>query len=124
MREKLIKLLENMDGIDHMDAREAGVDWWDVADYLLDNGVIVLPCKVGDTVWIVRENIYEATVHRVVLSISESDNFINLDVEYEYVDWFYDDGRKATATALCRYLRDAFLTKEEAERALAELKGE
>ena len=85
--------------------------------------LIELPCKVGDTVWIVRENIYEATVHRVVLSISESDNFINLDVGYEYVDWFYDDGRKATATALCRYLRDAFLTKEEAEAKLAELGG-
>lgn len=86
--------------------------------------LIELPCKVGDTAWIVRENIYEATVHRVVLSISESDNFINLDVGYEYVDWFYDDGRKATATALCRYLRDAFLTKEEAEAKLKELKGE
>lgn len=89
-----------------------------------ENRLIELPCKVGDTVWIVRENIYEATVHRVVLSISESDNFINLDVGYEYVDWFYDDGRKATATALCRYLRDAFLTKEEAEAKLMELKGE
>ena len=24
-------------------------------DYLLDNGVIVLPCKVGDTVWLVDD---------------------------------------------------------------------
>ena len=86
-----------------------------------ENRLIELPCAVGDTVWIVRENIYEATVHRVVLSISESDNFINLGVGYEYADWFYDDGRKATATELCRYLRDAFPTKEEAEAKLKEL---
>lgn len=26
-----------------------------VADYLLSNGVIVLPCKVGDTVFLTRE---------------------------------------------------------------------
>lgn len=85
--------------------------------------LIELPCKLGDTIWIVRENIHEATICRIVLNISESNNFINLDVAYEYVDWFYNDGRKAKATALCRYLSDAFLTKEEAEAKLAELKG-
>ena len=82
-----------------------------------------LPCKVGDTVWIVRGNVYEAKIDRIVLSVSESNNFINLDVSYEYVDWFYDDGRKDTSTALCRYLSDAFLTKEEAEAKLAEMES-
>jgi len=49
-REKLIELLngwakENNDGI-HADS---------VADYLLANGVVVLPCKVGDTVYVISK---------------------------------------------------------------------
>ena len=65
-----------------------------VVELLKADRLIELPCKVGDTVWIVRENIHEATICRIVLNISESNNFINLDVAYEYVDWFYNDGRK------------------------------
>ena len=48
----------------------------DIADYLLENGVIVPPCKVGDTVYYFSENplclsvqpyrIYEAEVVRIV----------------------------------------------------------
>lgn len=130
-RDRLVELLKEADDAtevhdcDYPTYEEAIQAFYtSIADYLLANGVIVPPCKVGDTVWIVRENIYEATVHRVVLSISESDNFINLGVGYEYADWFYDDGRKATAKELCIYLRDAFPTKEEAEAKLEELKGE
>lgn len=64
-REKLIDLLEEINvtadedcGIDrHTGGRVIdihGAEW--VADHLIANGVIVLPCKVGDTVYEVRNN--------------------------------------------------------------------
>ena len=52
MRDRLIELLDNVhNAINgapymHIDDREA------LADYLLANGVIVPPCKVGDTVYV------------------------------------------------------------------------
>lgn len=46
MRDKLIEILRKpIFPHELADPIEA------VADYLLDNGIIVLPCKAGDTVW-------------------------------------------------------------------------
>lgn len=47
-REKLIEILR-VPIYPHLDADPAEV----VADYLLDNGVTLLPCKVGQKIWIV-----------------------------------------------------------------------
>lgn len=58
-----------------------------VTDYLLDKGVLVPPCKVGDTVWIVDENsnefdgIDECKISRIIwdgtsfLLMFDKDNF-------------------------------------------------
>ena len=102
MRERLIELLSNMDGVDNMDASEAGVDWYDVADYLLDNGVIVLPCKVGDTVWriVTQRNNYDDSPYKIIMQSS-----------------FRLDFLQAMGDRI-------FTTKEEAEAKLKELKGE
>lgn len=48
MREKLVELLEN--------AKQENINLLNfeseiIADYLLQNGVVVLPCEVGDVVW-------------------------------------------------------------------------
>ena len=72
-----------------------------IADYLLDNGVIVLPCAVGDTVWYTdceddEKGVLPCAVH------NESFACIVKDL------W----GIKF------------FATKEEAEAKLEELKGE
>ena len=52
MRERLKQLLQEAEGqaayCDDDDAYEVA------ADYLLGNGVIVLPCKVGQTVWAIE----------------------------------------------------------------------
>lgn len=86
--------------------------------------LIELPCKAGDTVWVIRYGkVFEAKITRVVLGICNSSTYINLDVSYEFVDPFYNDGRMESMTAICRYLDDVFLTKSEAEVKLAELKG-
>lgn len=76
----------------------------DIADYLLANGVIVPPVKVGDTVYRVCKRKY--------------------DVDGYGMQWFEDWGIVANAFHL-RMLNEigktVFLTKEEAE---AKLKGE
>lgn len=49
MKERLIQMLQEAEG---QAAYYDKNDMYDmIADYLLDNGVIVLPCKIGDTVW-------------------------------------------------------------------------
>lgn len=48
MKEKLIELLNTM--ID--ENKDKNISTEIMADYLIENGVIVPPCKVGDTVWL------------------------------------------------------------------------
>ena len=51
MRDRLIELLLNVDYALDTDGRGARDSAEFIADYLLANGVIVPPCKLGDTVW-------------------------------------------------------------------------
>ena len=77
----------------------------DLADYLLANGVIVPPCKVGDTVYETDGvRIYESTIDEVTYY---TNNVI-----------YYTSGVAFDETAIGH---SVFLTREEAERAL---KGE
>ena len=65
------------------------------ADYLLANGVIVPPCKVGDTVYETDGvRIYESTIKQVI---------------YDTTGVAFDE--RAIGTSI-------FLTREEAEQAL------
>ena len=74
------------------------------ADYLIDHGVVVPPCKVGDAVYRIytRSWIGEDVVREVV--VSENGVF--------YVD---DKGRM---TSCGKFGKTVFLTREEAEKAL------
>lgn len=55
MREKLIEFLEKFwCGLDQVDDECRGNCNYCLANYLIDNGITVLPCKIGDTVWAVR----------------------------------------------------------------------
>ncbi len=87
-----------------------------IADHLLSNGVIVLPCAVGDTVYLCDEECKEKTdiCKGTVISFSLADDGL----------WFY-----------CRYIggltywhkieefgKTVFLTKSQAEEALNEQK--
>lgn len=105
-REKLIELLSIPI------YPRAGVDPAEVvADYLLDNGVVVPPCKVGDTVWFetfkknatVCVGIQPHTVERIdVTLVCDTASLI----ETKIPDWMI--GKRI------------FLTRSEAEKALAE----
>lgn len=80
------------------------------ADYLLEHGVIVPPCKVGDRVY--RPSDCLGVVQFVIISFNI----------YESEMFFTDDSENII------YLSDigktVFLTREEAERALKEREKE
>ena len=91
-----------------------------LADYLLEHGIIVLPCKVGDTVWWVTEIVDENCGEKPDILLGEIASF---------------SVQKEGLWAFCRYVggltfwhlvsdfgKTVFLTREEAERALKECK--
>ena len=101
-REKLIELIDGCGRLERL------------ADYLLENGMIVPPCKVGDTVYEICERRrsgkwQKAIVERVVHGIEIGVDKILL-------------ARCGTTTYvyLSRLGKTVFLTKEEAEKALEE----
>jgi hypothetical protein len=105
MRDRLIELLDECRGIEGV-----GMELIEKkADHLLANGVIVPPCKVGDTVYRVAKHrgVWEV-LPREVVSITH-----RLDHLYRLV-W------EIFSTAEDRLGKTVFLTREEAEKALAE----
>lgn len=99
----------------------------EIAERLIEDGdVIVPPCKVGDTVWFIQsKRIYEGKVVLIRPFIhKENTNFYG-NVAYECEDVFYNDGRMMVhqvSVAFHEYGQNtiAYLTREEAEAALAE----
>ena len=80
-----------------------------LADYLISNGIIVPPCKVGDKVYEVTTS--EEIEQRKVKDIIYDNEGFRLRLE-PYFSYEY-------------YLNETvFLTREEAERALKEQKNE
>lgn len=94
-----------------------------IADYLLDNGVIVPPCKVGDTVYYIntqyhialyRNKIYEAKVARIVAT----------SLGVCLVIHIRDESGCCEIPDVKDFGKTVFLTREEAEKALAERRAE
>ena len=80
-----------------------------LADYLLANGVIVPPCKLGDTVWFIRNNeIIETCVEKIILK--HGGLYIKLCCNSMY---------ETTCNSIGKTV---FLTREKAEQALKKLK--
>ena len=91
-----------------------GCEYGAPADHLLANGVIVLPCKVGDTVWRVRP---ELCVYR------EKDACANYCEGFDTFCEEYEGGKWIERSRFCLSMLDdfgktVFLTREEAEAAL------
>lgn len=120
-RDRLIELLaQKQDYGVELGVHRAIIDNDVLADYLIANGVIVLPCKVGDKVYIVKsrtsddKNLYiiEDVVKRIVFDKSEDTGFIHSRIEFfntsSVSDWLF---------------QNIFLTPEEAEKALERSKG-
>ena len=117
MRDKLIEILDRkIDYAIDIDSPEdefGNVETDELADYLLENGVIVPPCKVGDIVKC------DAIYYRIYRTQSYSDfetpihhrywaEPINDEGEDDF--WFWSDRVEEGTVVIC--------SKEEAEQAL------
>lgn len=113
-REKLIELLLSCDKSNDVLScfherprkKQASVI---IADHLLANGIIVPPCKVGDTVYYIHEGGYRVYEGKVT-------NFIYV-ANTKSFGIHYDGGYGI-------FGRYVFLKREEAEKALAERRVE
>lgn len=128
MRDRLAELIADSFGVD---PAYFDVDQFALADHLLANGVILPPCKVGDTVYSLDDYVSDSSGCRLC--------------EHFFAEGFGDlpecgktkDGRKAaecteikeetvTYRDILRHLsfdhfgKTVFLTREEAEKALRE----
>ena len=77
------------------------------ADYLLENGVIVPPCKVGDTVWVYDDfmwGLIPCKVDKPFHCYCGEKGGCTFEMAFTYDD----------------FGKTVFLTREEAEKALAE----
>ena len=114
-RDRLIELLQ-----EYTDNNNGGGSNHGRADYLLANGVIVQPCKMGDKVYVISRyyagdwEIYECNIESI--TVYEKNTFISCvanDVRF---------GRINFGLNISDLNKTFFLTKEEAEKALAERK--
>lgn len=124
-RERLIKLL--MQG--ELEADKQGVfncsrsEWKAeiMADFLLSNGVIVPPCCIGDTVYEIRENgknpISGKRFDRCITTVQM------LDCAAIRKSTLYAKEKRYAKNDSVRLGKTVFLTREEAEKALAERNG-
>lgn len=103
-RERLIELIIMAELTYPQTGPETGSFPEYLADYLLEHGVIVPPCKSGDTVYFIYEDmILEGTVRNI-----------------GYVLAYVSSKRTDFAIPKCVFDESAFLSREEAERKLKE----
>ena len=110
MRDRLIELLKGAENkVAEMLTRPLELEEWlgIYADYLLANGVIVPPCKVGDKIYIIA-SISQEIIETTVIGIWNGEGIYSLMTIH---------GAIITES----FGKTVFLTKEEAE---ARLKGE
>lgn len=102
MRDRLIELMRQAEN-KYLNLLEFEKDI--LADYLLKNGVIVPPVKIGDTVY------YITGIHKNIVKSAKVDEIYRGNSEFVYhvgSDYVYFD----------LYEDEMFLTEEEAVRAL------
>lgn len=111
-RERLIELM-----IEAKKAEPDDVPFSDfLADFLLSNGVIVPPCKVGDTVYAIAQPCGGCKAYNDVITEEYIKTCRRCDM-YEIVELSFD------YDLIPEWGKTVFPTKEQAEKALAERIG-
>ncbi|MBQ9947848.1 MAG: hypothetical protein IJO91_05615 [Oscillospiraceae bacterium] len=87
-----------------------------MADYLLENGVIAPPCKIGDKVWYHDYVPTSRGLERILRSSEVRE--ITIDSHCSFITL-----ASCTSLALEKFGETVFLTREEAEAALENMKG-
>lgn len=83
-----------------------------IADYLLANGVIVLPCKVGDTVYVVEDWGYKKELKEKEIGV------IAIKGTNDFSKELWEDVYGGVIGTFADFGKTVFLTKEEAEQTL------
>ena len=114
-RERLIELL-----YDWGNKENDGVRAESIADYLLENGVMVLPCKINDHVWFIKSafSVLAKPLEARVIDIRGIS--IDRNILYESITLYNDLARRFTSTDIGPKV---FLTKKEADAALKKMEG-
>lgn len=109
-REELTALI--MGGLDVAFKKTGAVNCSELADYLIGHGVTVLPCKVGDTVYMIKSN---EIISCTVISINYNSWGIPTNLHLRHSEF---NG----CSFIPMQCTDGFvfLTREEAEKALKE----
>ena len=106
MRDRLVELLQT---INNMRLMRKG--FGECADHLIANGVILPPCKVEQTVWFIRnKEIIETCVEKIILK--HGGLYIKLCCNSMY---------ETTCNSIGKTV---FLTKDQAEQKLKEMRVE
>jgi hypothetical protein len=123
MRDRLVELLDKKQY--HGNSTEVGVNYiqnTNLADHLLAEGVIALPCKFGQTVFVICNTverikleietcIYETKIDHISIGAKGAEfHLLYRCITHPDCDWFIEKDIGKTV----------FLTREEAEKALAE----
>ena len=126
MRDRLVELL---DATIIVQAEEKALG--DIADHLIKNGVIVPPCKVGETVYYInrfyhielrKDTIYKAKVVRIVTNSLGTSLVIQIRDESGCTELSNIDC--VETPNIEDFSKTVFLTKEKAEAKLKEMRGE
>lgn len=129
-RERLIELLNKKQDIgiacneSQMDSRYSDtieISNNELADYLIENNVIVPPVKVGDTVYIqYKKKIYPVDVYAIRYDTKTNNKRICVEGWLQIDEWYQ---HSYSATFKWESVgKTVFLTREEAEKALNEQK--
>ena len=113
-RKRLMDLLRNSPHLNVMYS-----EWEIAAEWLLLQGVIVPPCKIGDDLWYIStENPYVAFEKELKARKSEPVAGILITKDDVYISSYNIDEVKG----LCHKINEdyAYLSKEEAEKAIKE----
>ena len=105
-RERLVELLKEVVAIQGSSFGPDDPSYETVAGYLLANGVIVPPCKIGDTMWAIRD--FKGIKHPQEGIVS--DMYFTKDMSLHIVVKYVARGE---------FGKTVFLTEEEAQAALA-----
>jgi hypothetical protein len=110
MRDRLIELISQEQYMGGLEGK--------LADHLIANGVIVMPCKVGDAMYVVSR--YYGGVWRIYECYVESFTVYNANMfmSLKSTDGWYNFGVNG-----CGIGKAVFLTREGAEKALEKMKG-
>ena len=112
MKEKLIELLNAMIG----ENKDKNITTEVMADYLIQNGVVVLPCKVWDKAYLIKDNIIEpCTVEGIHYTARK--NYVRLK---PYFQPYIGNQSVYHKPSISSFGKIVFLSCEEAEKALKE----